>query len=218
MGVIAKRHFYECGGETLSWRSEWYTQPWFTALRQSYDSAASTGPVNPPLDVIETVARCSSLLQAESDALSSVMATATGVALTTSRVIESGVVSGSLVPATRTTVFTVAASATASITWGSPGSLTSVTTSGSSPTWSSITAAVSSSTSSASSASPSAVPAALVASTNSCAGDWDWQAWGVVANLGFAIIVGGIVWLVWALLRSRMPGLYAGRTWFVPPE
>lgn len=216
MGVIAKRHFYECGGETLSWRSEWYTQPWFTALRQSYDSAASTGPANPPLDVIETVARCSSLLQAESDALSSVVATATDMVLTTSRVVESGVVSGSLVPAMRTTVFTVAASATVSTTSGSSGSF--VTGSGSSSTWSSITAAVSSSTSSSSSASPSAVPAALAASTSSCAGDWDWQAWGMVANLGFAFIVGGIIWLVWALLRGRMPGLYAGRTWFLPLE
>ena len=106
-----KRHFYECGGQTLSWREEWYTQPWFTTLRQSYDRAASTEAVQPPFEVIQTVDRCSSLLEVERSSMSSAQAAITSARLTTSAVIGSAMSGGDVIPTTRTTVFTVPATA-----------------------------------------------------------------------------------------------------------
>lgn len=209
---IAKRHFYVCAGETLSWQNNWYTQPWFTDYRQSYDRAASTGPVDPPLEVIQTVSACSRLLSSENGRLSDVLATQTGGLVTTEAVVGSRVSGGEVFRTTRTTVYTLPPTTTAmalttgSITTMSIGSM--------------ITAMPSSvaRTTSSSLASTASAQAAGVASVNACAGDMDWQAWGAIGSMAIGLVVGGLIWLLWAILRGNMPGLYSARTWFVPPE
>lgn len=209
---IEKRHYYVCAGETLSWQNNWYTQPWFTDYRQSYDRAASTGPVDPPLEIIQTVSACSRLLSSEDSRLSEVLASKTGIGgvVTTESVLGSRVSGGEVFPTTRTTIYTVFPTTTKMMSTiipvpsGSSGS-------GSISGFSTATSITSSSTASAT------AQAAGIAN-NTCAGDLDWQGWGVIASLGIGLIVGGLIWLLWGILRGRLPGVYAARTWFVPPE
>lgn len=199
---MERRHFYECAGETLSWRQEWYTQPWFTSLRQSYDRAASTGPVQPPMQVIETVGRCSGLLQAGSMSLGSASTTIIAGVRTTSAIVRSSMSGGEVIPTTTTIVMSV------------PTPVSTL-----SPSTGSLTSPVSTS-STLDSALPSATafPVGLATSSNTCAGDWDWQAWGMTASLGLGLIIGIILWILWAALRGRLPAVYSGRTWYLPTE
>jgi hypothetical protein len=78
----------------------------------------------------------------------------------------------------------------------------------------SISAISSSSSSTAASQAQITDPSAV----NTCAGDLDFQAWGAIAGAGCTVLVGGLLWLLWALLRGRVPALYSPRAYFVPPE
>jgi len=196
---MEKRHFYDCAGETLSWQQEWYTQPWFTSLRQSYDRAASTGAVQPPLEIIETVGRCSSLLL-QSASMTFSPTIPNGIQ-TTSQVVGSAISGGYVTPTTRTTVFTATA------------------TSSTIPTSSFASSYSDSRSPMTATADPSATALPdSAAFTNTCAGDWDWQAWGMTANLGFGVLVGVFLWISWAVLRTRIPAIYSGRTWYLPSQ
>ncbi|ORX33503.1 hypothetical protein BD324DRAFT_658318 [Kockovaella imperatae] len=188
--ALAKRHFYICGDETLSWRPEWYTQSWFTADRQSYDREASLEPVSPPISIITTVPDCARALSAESSRdSSSFVAEAT----------------------TSTTRFTTMSTA---ITTGRTSAGVAVST-----TFTSVlTSLMASSTAPLSLSSASGSTRAALDSTNSCAGDVDWQAWGAIASLSVAVIFGCLVWGLWAILRNRLPAMYSPRSWHVPSE
>jgi hypothetical protein len=72
--------------------------------------------------------------------------------------------------------------------------------------------------SSTSSGAASASAVAVAAASNTCAGDWDWQAWGAVSGLGVGLIFGGALWLLWAILRQRIPSIYSPRTRLLPEE
>jgi hypothetical protein len=198
---MEKRHYYMCGGETLSWQSPWYTQPWFTDYRQSYDRAASTGPVGPPLEVYQTAPACSKLLQSQDSRLSEVFATQTGGVVTTQTITGSRVSRGEVYPTIRTTVYTLPPTTAPSAsmpTTALPTSsaVTSTTRAGAQPTTTLL----------------------AVGSINTCAGDWDWQAWGVTASLGIGLIIGSLIWLLWAILRGKFPAIFSARSWFVPQE
>ncbi|WWC87156.1 uncharacterized protein L201_002042 [Kwoniella dendrophila CBS 6074] len=199
-----KRHYYLCGDKTLSWENEWYTAPFFISCRLSYDSAASTGPVNPPTGIYQDAPECKTILSSQlAQASSTIPATAT---------------SGQVVITTSISIFTsndkTFASTILTTTTIPPTSLLSSTTN-------TVHATSTQSVSSISTLpGPTAsLPASSItdpASINTCAGGWDWQDWGVVASLGSGIIVGGILWIIWGILRRKLPGIYAPRTWAVP--
>ena len=219
---LDKRHFFECGDLTLSWQQEWYTAPFFLSSRSSYDRAASKGVAQPPLDIYQTVAACQSELGITVESTITTTTNGDGVAIWTTetrvsttrpQTVTATTITASSSSTTATSSSTssrIGASKTASAGGQSTSSFTSTSTSSST----SITASSSFSTPDSSAISS---PLALT-SVNTCAGDWDWQAWGAVANLGFGLIVGFLLWATWAILRGRMPGFYSPRTWSVPQE
>ena len=218
---VDKRHFFECGDLTLSWEQEWYTAPFFLSSRSSYDRAASRGAAQPPLDIYRTVAACQSELGITVESTITTTTNGDGVAIWTTETRVSTTRS-ELITATPTTT---SSSSTASTSSSSSTSRTGVsTTSASNQSTSSTSTSMSSSISISTSSytwtpDPSAFPSPLaLTSVNTCAGDWDWQAWGVVVNLGFGLIVGLLLWATWTILRGRMPGFYSPRTWSVPQE
>ena len=223
----AKRHFYVCGGQTLSWQSTWYFQPWFTSDRASYDSAASLGPVSPPITVISTVPACSAAL-AEASLISSVDAAATtttsgkGAAFTTT--ITTGRMSaGIAISTTFTSIITSLASSSTQPPSSSQSTVSSISSSSIIPSvssGSSFSSSLSSSSPAESSPSTASILSQItdVASINTCAGGWDWQGWGTLASLGVGAIFGGILWISWLVMRGRVPGFFSPRSWFVPPE
>jgi hypothetical protein len=218
---LNKRHFFECGDLTLSWEQEWYTAPFFLSSRSSYDRAASRGIAQPPLDIYQTVSACQRELGITVESTITTTTNGDGVAIWTTETRVSTTRS-ELVTATPTSSTSrLSSSATTSKSIDSSTSIQSTSTSPS--TSSSISISSTSMSTSASSSmtttDPSAFPSPLaLASINTCAGDWDWQAWGVVANLGFGVLVGLLLWATWAFLRGRMPAFYSPRTWAVPQE
>ncbi|OCF59137.1 hypothetical protein L486_03638 [Kwoniella mangroviensis CBS 10435] len=199
-----RRHFYLCGDETLSWESEWYTASFFTSARASYDSAASTGPVQPPTGIYQNVPQCAAILssqlaEASSSALSAASASKAtiteGARVITTNVISTFTSDGSTFASTvlRTTTIPITPSPTSTQT-SSASEIATIT--------------------------PTAPASAITdpSSINTCAGDWDWQGWAVVAGLGSGLIIGGIMWLIWLMLRSKLPGIYAPRTWAISQE
>ncbi|WWD00248.1 hypothetical protein V866_007157 [Kwoniella sp. B9012] len=199
-----RRHFYLCGDETLSWESEWYTASFFTSERASYDSAASTGPVQPPTGIYQNVPECAAILSSQlAEASSSVLSAASAAGATftdgghiiTTDVVSTFTSDGSTFASTvlRTTTIPLTPSPTSTQTFSSSEVAT-------------IT--------------PSSPASAITdpSSVNTCAGDWDWQGWGVVASLGSGLIVGWIMWLIWLTLRRKLPGIYAPRTWAISQE
>ncbi|EIW71693.1 hypothetical protein TREMEDRAFT_60613 [Tremella mesenterica DSM 1558] len=99
-------------------------------------------------------------------------------------------------------------------------SASSLRSSSSTPTSSFSASLVSPTSASIQSVSTSSVARVAQAATslNRCAGDWDWQAWGAISALIFGAVIGGLLWLLWGLLRLRLPALYSPRTWFVDPS
>ena len=221
---LDKRHFFECGDLTLSWEQEWYTAPFFLSSRSSYDRAASKGVAQPPLDIYRTVAACQSELGITVESTITTTTNGDGVAIWTTETRVSTTMSQTISAA----AITASSSSTTSTSSPTSNGRTDASTSSASPSSQSpssftSTSMFSSSSVSASSSTPtpdpSASPSSLaLTSVNSCAGDWDWQAWGVVANLGFGILVGFLLWATWAILRGRMPGFYSPRIWSVPQE
>ncbi|WVQ68925.1 uncharacterized protein L199_007134 [Kwoniella botswanensis] len=199
-----RRHFYLCGDETLSWESEWYTASFFTSARASYDSAASTGPVQPPTGIYQNVPECAAILSSQlAEASSSGLSAASvsgatftdGGHIITTDVVSTFTSDGSTFASTvlRTTTIPITPSPTSTQTFSSSEVAT-------------IT--------------PTAPASAITdpSSINTCAGDWDWQGWGVVAALGSGLIVGWIMWLIWLTLRRKLPGIYAPRRWAISQE
>ncbi|TYJ58169.1 hypothetical protein B9479_000993 [Cryptococcus floricola] len=212
-----RRHYYMCGGQTLSWQEQWYTDPFFTSDRASYDSAASTGPVQPPESVYGSVGECSRLLSSLStEGITGSSAVSASGSQTeepqTTRVttsVRSTFTSGGEV---ETTTYRSVITSTLSVETGS---------SDSSSMASSTPTAVATSASTVSTATiPSATPSEQVAGTplNTCAGEWDWQGWGAVAGLGSGVIVGGLLWLAWIFLRSRVPTIFSPKSWYSRPD
>ncbi|WWC67601.1 uncharacterized protein I206_101511 [Kwoniella pini CBS 10737] len=189
-----KRHFYLCGDEILSWESEWYTASFFTSDRSSFDKAASTGPVQPPTSIYQNVPACAAILSSEISATSS---------LTNGRIITTETLS-TYISNGRTFVSTITRTTNIPLSTSSPLATVSATTS--------LSIIPSSTTTSPASAitDPSSI--------NTCAGGWDWQGWGVVAGLGSGVILGTLLWILWAVLRKKLPGIYAPRTWAIPSE
>ncbi|WWD08005.1 hypothetical protein V865_006115 [Kwoniella europaea PYCC6329] len=199
-----RRHFYLCGDETLSWESEWYTASFFNSARASYDSAASTGPVQPPTGIYQNVPECAAILSSQlAEASSGVLSAASvsgatftdGGHIITTDVVSTFTSDGSTFASTvlRTTTIPITPSPTSTQT---------------------------SSSSEVATITPTAPASAITDpnSINTCAGDWDWQGWGLVAGLGSGLIVGGIMWLIWLLLKRKLPGIYAPRTWAISQE
>ncbi|WVQ76699.1 hypothetical protein IAR50_006373 [Cryptococcus sp. DSM 104548] len=214
-----KRHYYLCGGRTLSWQEQWYTEPFFTSERSSYDKAASTGPVQPPESVYTSVGECSSVLislSAKGTTTGSSAVTTSGATAEESRttrvttsILSTFTSSGQMETTTYLSVITSTLPADTSVS--SFGDLSSVA-------FGSTTTAISAATGS-STATPSAMPSAQVVGTlNTCAGGWDWQGWGAVAGLGSGAIVGGLLWLAWIFLRSRVPSIFSPRSWYSHPD
>ncbi|WVQ97737.1 hypothetical protein IAU59_004851 [Kwoniella sp. CBS 9459] len=239
-----KRHVYLCGDETLSWQPEWYTASFFLSSRVSYDSAASRGPVQPPTRVYQEIPECAAILSGmvESASRDATVIPATDTDSRSGSGASSGTASGSQSGSeetgTATPLAVLTTTATVQSTFRSGGSTFATTiqrvltlTPTSSPTSTSslsgTDSAISSQSTSSSRQSPSSTnlpdPAATESTLpsindNTCAGGWDWQGWATVASLGSGLIIGGLLWAAWLFLRSRMPGLYAPRTWFVPLE
>ncbi|ODO03038.1 hypothetical protein I350_05883 [Cryptococcus amylolentus CBS 6273] len=211
-----RRHYYLCGGQTLSWEEQWYTEPFFTSYRASYDSAASTGPVQPPESVYKSVGECSrvlSSLSAEGITGSSALS-ASGSQMEgpqTTRVTTSIRSTFTSDGEVETTTYRSVITSTLSVETGS---------SDSSSMASSTSTAVATSTTTVSTATiPPATPSEQVAGTlNTCAGEWDWQGWGAVAGLGSGVIVGGLLWLAWIFLRSRVPTIFSPKSWYSRPD
>lgn len=208
---LCRRHYYTCGTLTLSWEPQWYTEPFYTLSSSSYDAAASTGPVDPPLSVITNVSSCEAALSSQAASLSSegeaeTVITTESVATATSR--------GSAVLTTRTRVVTTTV----------PLSTVTVTPSLTTSTVAATAVASSSSSSVASTVSvaPASTSVSEVFNTNTCAGSWDWQAWGAVSGLATGVVIGGLLWLLWGILRPRIPGFYSPRAfivkWVQPPR
>ncbi|WRT65103.1 uncharacterized protein IL334_002045 [Kwoniella shivajii] len=191
---LGKRHFYLCGDETLSWESEWYTAPFFTSNRISYDSAASLGPVNPPTGIYQNVPECSAILQSHSS--------------DTTR-FTSGTI-------TDVGIWSTFTSQGRTYTTSIPKS-TNIPTA---PSTTDLASSIQKSPTSIASTAPTAPVDAIKdpSSINACAGEWDWQDWGVIAAIGSGFIVGLVLWTTWIILRNKIPGIYATRTWAVPPE
>ncbi|WWC59119.1 uncharacterized protein I303_101667 [Kwoniella dejecticola CBS 10117] len=201
-----KRHFYLCGDETLSWEQEWYTASFFTSARASYDRAASSGPVQPPMGVYQSVPACAAILSSQSlDASSSGVSSISNSSLS--------LTGGQVVTTNSASTFT---SNGRTFTSTSPIT-TTIPLLTSSSTATDATATLSGPIPSSTVTAPASVVTES-SSINSCAGDWDWQAWGVVAGLGSGVIFGGLLWILWAVLRRKLPGIYSPRTWAVPPE
>ncbi|WVW78796.1 hypothetical protein I302_100758 [Kwoniella bestiolae CBS 10118] len=206
--VPHRRHFYLCGDETLSWEPEWYTASFFTTARVSYDSAASTGPVQPPTGIYQNIPECAAILssqlaEASSSALSAASASiSTGSMETITTQVISTYTSDSTTFAT-TMLRTTTVPSTPSPTLATP-------TPTSTQTHSSDTIAHIPTQRASAITDPSSI--------NTCAGDWDWQGWGVAAGLGSGLILGWILWILWLILKKRIPGLYAPRTWAISQE
>lgn len=223
-----KRHFFNCGDLTLSWEQEWYTAPFFLSSRASYDRAASTGAVNPPVEVYRTVGLCQRQLGITVESTITTTTNADGVAIWTTQTsvitTDSALITSPSPTRTETESTSTASSSTTSSSSSSSTSSASSSSSASSalqPVTSSPSPTARPNTSvSTSSAIPtlSSASALPASSTNACAGDWDFQAWGVVTNILFGLLVGALLWGTWAVLRGRIPGFFLPRTWFVPSE
>jgi hypothetical protein len=215
---LAKRHFYTCDGVTLAWQPEWYTQPFYTSSSSSFDAAASLGPVNPPVSVLAGDPACPEATRTSGlSELSSVLAGAAGPVLVT---ITSTSGSSTF---ERTVTSVLGASTSSGSQTSSGGPSGSPLISSTSTSTSLLSSLIASSSSFSLSASASSAPPPLAeitdpTSINTCAGEMDFQAWGAVAGVGFTAIIGGLLWLLWAILRGRLPALYSPRTYFVPSE
>ncbi|KAL7423344.1 ribose-5-phosphate isomerase rki1 [Cryptotrichosporon argae] len=186
--VLAERHYFTCDGEMLAWAQTWYTEAFYITAEASYDAAASTGPVQPPSSVWDTVAVCARSISA-AEASAGASASAAG---------SSG--SGSTKAA--------AAAQTAS---------SSSTISASASTVSSLIPASTLGPLSPSTSAGSNIAAVGLASTDRCAGNWDYQAWAAVSSIVLTCVLGAAVWALWAGLRARLP-LYAPRAYLLRPD
>lgn len=172
----------------------WYTEPFFVSQRASFDRAASDGPVQPPASIIESVQGCTAVEGDLSTTAGSDEPTPIGLITRTMSTI---------VPITTTAPDGI-------LTTSSPS--TYITTMASVPSQSGLTpSSMSYNPASTGLSQAPTDPSAI----SSCAGDWDWQAWGAIASLGFGLIVGGILWLLWLVLKRTLPALYSPRQWFV---
>lgn len=234
----AKRHYYTCDSLTLPWQAEWYTAPFYSASSRSYDAAASLGPVNPPEGVLGSATACEVWRSVESSPSRGIAGTGPSSAgVKTGREGATELVvtltqGGSTFESTVTFVL-------ASSTSLPPITSASTTTSGA-PSASGVSGRTSTATpiasnsASMSSYNPSATSSTLpspsrssinplaqatdTSAINTCAGDMDFQAWGAIAGAGMAVLLGGLLWLLWAILRGRIPSIYSPRTYHVPPE
>lgn len=56
-----------------------------------------------------------------------------------------------------------------------------------------------------------------LANMNSQAGQMDWQAFGASITAAITFGIGLLFFLLWAILRKRIPAIYSPTSWFRPP-
>ncbi|WVO15731.1 hypothetical protein L204_103393 [Cryptococcus depauperatus] len=218
----SKRHYYVCAGQTLSWEPNWYTEPFFTSEQTSYDRAASTGPVNPPASIFESADECARILKSLSgmgNTVSSTVAKTDSPNSSRSKLIpitttldSVSTSNGGVATKSYSSVMTLGTSTVTAVSMSNSGStdMSSLEASGT------TTIISTSKVTTTSSVGPTSILA--FESINSCAGEWDWQDWGAISGLGLGVILGGILWILWALLRPRIPSVFSPRSYFVPPS
>jgi hypothetical protein len=167
--------------------------PRFTESQASYDAKASSGAVDPPPSVYATDPACLQLVSSAADA----GITALPVPLTSDVVATSTGSDG--LPTTTTIATEVIVTSSASL---QASGIVSSSTLPSQTTKPSATAGIS-------------IDPVFVAT---CAGQtFDYQAWGSVLSLAIGLVIGLLVWMLWAALKRKrtLVGVYKPRTWFV---